>query len=144
MALGPFVQLVPGPEAAACFVAPGCSGGLPGFCTDGLRHHKHELVRLVLGGQAADLFDLRTSVRYVERLYPLALEDDTPIFLPGNDVTPLLAPGFAEMLRVRIALTLHKPQAETLEVERRQLLEGERMRGARQRRLGRGGHGGDL
>jgi len=52
---------------------------------------------------------------------------------------PLLAARLAEMLGPLVAFAPHEPQAEVLEVERRELLEGERVRGAGQDGLGHGG-----
>jgi hypothetical protein len=71
----------------------------------------------------------------------LALKDEAPAILPGHHIAPSFAPRLPEVLGPGEALALHEPQAEALEIQRRELLERERMRGARHWRLRLEDHG---
>jgi hypothetical protein len=55
------------------------------------------------------------------------LKDDAAPILPSHHVASALAARLAEMLDPLVALAPHEPQAEALKVERRELLEGERV-----------------
>src|SRR5262249_46170992 len=122
-------------------VAPYLSDGVARVGADRSSHHEDELVRLFRYRQIAELFDLLAGARLVKRLYPLALEDEAPPILPGHHVTPAFASRFAEVLDPRLPSPPHEPQAEALEVARRELLEGQGVRAACDRRLGVSGHG---
>src|SRR5215203_134050 len=141
MALDPLVELVAGPEMAGRLIPPGLPGSVSRFNPDRLRHHEYQLVRLLLDGQTAKLLDLLAGGRRGEGLHPLALEGGAPAVLPGHDVAALFAARLAEMLLPRVALAPYEPQAKAFELERRELLEGKRVRAARQAGFGSGGHG---
>src|SRR4051812_34329974 len=118
MALDLLVKLVAAPEVTGRLVAPHLSDGVARVGADRPGHDEYELVRLIRYGQTAELFDLLAGRRCVDRLPPLALEDEAPAVLPGHHVAPAFAPRFAEVLDPRVAPPLHEPQAEALEVAR--------------------------
>lgn len=132
------IELGSSPEVAACLIPPGVPGHLARRGRDGPVHHEDQLVRLLVRRQAAQLLDLLAGIRRSKPLHPFALKGEAPAVLPRHDIAPLLAPRLAEVLRLLEALAGHQPQTEALEVERRELLEGERVRGAGQDGLGHG------
>ncbi len=138
MALDHRIQHAPGPEVAGRVVPPLHPRGLARLGGDRPRHHEHQLVRLVLHRQATQFPDLPESVRRGERLHPLALEDEAPAVLPRHHVAPTLSARFPRMLGPLEALGPDEPQAQALEVESRELLERERVRGGGQGGLGHG------
>jgi hypothetical protein len=54
--------------------------------------------------------------------------ENNAAFLPGHCITPVLPASFAEMLGSLEAFADHESQAEALEIESRELLEGEHVR----------------
>src|SRR4051812_14537117 len=141
MTLDPLVKLVTAPEVAGGLVAPALPDCGARVGADPPRHYEHQLVGLILYGQAAELFDLLAGVGRSERLHPLALEDEASSGLPGPPAAPAFASRFAEVFDPGEAFALHEPQAEALELAGREFVEGQRVRAARDGGLGVGGHG---
>ncbi|HXU29757.1 MAG TPA: hypothetical protein VN851_04185 [Thermoanaerobaculia bacterium] len=119
------VELIAAPEVAGCLGSPLFPEGLARGNSYRAGHHEHQLVRLLLDRQGPEFCDLPLALGGGKSPNPLTLKNPASAVLPTHNVASAFTPALTKMLNRIKLLFPDEPQAEALELSRRELVERE-------------------